>query len=151
LFTINCTGFFWGKKTKLFSLVFQKKKKLNSATVEHGFTVPQKYPLLLQSCGWAAKISGSYHVKSILLALPNTDMCGCGWTSPAITLPNSIIKWTNLPAWLGWVWFMLDRVWVGINLGSGLDVAHCYPYLPISLTKLKNRGVHSEFRVFPSL
>jgi hypothetical protein len=30
--------------------------------------------LLLQSCGWAAKISGSYQAKSVLLALPNTDM-----------------------------------------------------------------------------
>jgi len=46
--------------------------------VEHDSTVPQKYPLLFQSCGWAAKISGSYHAKSVLLALPNTDMCGCG-------------------------------------------------------------------------
>jgi hypothetical protein len=76
LFTINCTGFS-REKNKLFSLVFQKKK-LNSATVEHGSTVPQKYPLLLQSCGWATKISGSYQAKSVLLALPNIDMCGCG-------------------------------------------------------------------------
>jgi hypothetical protein len=40
LFTINCTGFS-GKKNKLFSLVFQKKKKLNIATVEHGSIVPK--------------------------------------------------------------------------------------------------------------
>jgi len=46
--------------------------------MEHGSTVPQKYPLLLQSCGWATKISGSYQAKSVLLALPNIDMCGCG-------------------------------------------------------------------------
>jgi len=28
----------------------------------------------LQSCGWVAKISGSYQAKSLLLTLPNTDM-----------------------------------------------------------------------------
>jgi hypothetical protein len=64
-------------------LVFQKKKKLNIATVEHGSTVPKnnyekQHLLLLQSCGWAAKISGPYQAKSSLFPLPNIKMCGCG-------------------------------------------------------------------------
>jgi len=82
LFTINCTGFS-GKKTKLFSLVFQKKKKLNIATVEHGSTVPKnkhekQQNAASQSCGWTAKISGPYQAKSVLFPLPNIKMCGCG-------------------------------------------------------------------------
>jgi hypothetical protein len=62
-------------------LVFHKqKKKLNIATVEHGSTVPKNNHemLLLQSCGWAAKISGLYQAKSVLFPLPNIKMCGCG-------------------------------------------------------------------------
>jgi hypothetical protein len=63
----------FGKKTKPFSLIFQKKKKLNIATVEPCSTV-----LLLHSCGWAAKTSKPYQVKSSLLHLPNIKICGCG-------------------------------------------------------------------------
>ena len=29
--------------------------------------------------------------KITFFFLPNADMCGCGWTSPAATLPNSIL------------------------------------------------------------
>jgi len=51
--------------------------------VEHGSTVPKnnyekQHLLLLQSCGWAAKISGPYQAKSSLFPLPNIKMCGCG-------------------------------------------------------------------------
>jgi hypothetical protein len=90
LFTINCTSV-REKKTKLFLLVFQKKK-INIATVEHGSTVPvnNHKKLLLQSCGWAAKINRPYQAKwaakinrpyqakSSLFSLPNIKMCGCG-------------------------------------------------------------------------
>jgi uncharacterized membrane protein len=73
--SINCTGF--SKKKKLFTLV-------NNATVEHGSTVHWKITtrsskmLLLQTCGTAAKIGGSYQEKSLFFLLPNTDICGCG-------------------------------------------------------------------------
>jgi len=67
--------FFGEKKTKLFSLVFQKKKnKLNIASVPKNNHEKQ----LLQSCGWATKISGPYQAKSVLFSLPNIKMCGCG-------------------------------------------------------------------------
>jgi len=46
--------------------------------------------LLLQSCGWAAKISGAYQTKSGLFHLPNIKMCGCRGTSPATTITNNI-------------------------------------------------------------
>jgi len=51
--------------------------------VEHGSTVPKnnhekQHLLLLYSCGWAAKTSRPYQVKSGLLHLPNIKMCGCG-------------------------------------------------------------------------
>jgi len=63
--------------------LIKKKKKLNIATVEHGSTVPKnnhekQHLLLLYSCGWAAKTSRPYQVKSGLLHLPNIKMCGCG-------------------------------------------------------------------------
>jgi hypothetical protein len=48
--------------------------------------------LLLQTCGAIVKIGGSHQWKSIFPLLPNTQICGCGWTSPATTLPNSILN-----------------------------------------------------------
>jgi hypothetical protein len=73
--SINCTGF--SKKKKLFTLV-------NNATVEpcstvHGkITTRSSKMLLLQTCGTAAKIGGSYQEKLLFFLLPNTDICGCG-------------------------------------------------------------------------
>jgi hypothetical protein len=34
--------------------------------------------LLLHFCGWAAKVSRPYQVKSGLFSLSNIKMCGCG-------------------------------------------------------------------------
>ena len=96
LFTINCTCFSREKKTKLFSLVFQKKTEQcdSGAWLHYSLKIPMRSKmLLLQSCGWAAKISGSYQAKLVLLVLLNTDMCGCSWTSPATTLPNNVLHY----------------------------------------------------------
>jgi len=88
--SINCFGFF--KKKKLFTLV-------NSATIKPCSTYHWKITtrsskmLLLQTCGTTTKIDGSYQEKSLFFSVTKHwyMWLRCGWTSPATTLPNSIL------------------------------------------------------------
>jgi hypothetical protein len=91
--SINCSGFS-KKKKKIFTLV-------NSATIEScstdhwKITTRSSKMLLLQTCGTAAKIDGSYQEKSFFFLLPNIDICGCGagepHPQPHYQLPISVL------------------------------------------------------------
>jgi hypothetical protein len=80
---INCTGFSGEKKLNFshWFFFFKKTKQCDSGDwsmiplfTEQFFKITHE---LLQSCGWAAKISGFYPSKSVLLTLPNIYMCDC--------------------------------------------------------------------------
>ena len=109
--TINCTGVVRKKKLNFFHWFFKNKnehgnsgawqqwsmaplftEQWSHAPLFQKITMRSSILLLLHSCGWAAKTSRPYQVKSDFLHLPNIKMCGCGWTSPAATKPNSVYK-----------------------------------------------------------
>jgi hypothetical protein len=42
----------------------------------------------LYTCGCATVNGGTHQFKIAVGALPNNNICGCGWGSPAATIPN---------------------------------------------------------------
>ena len=100
--SINCTGF---SKKKMFTLV-------NSAqwSMAPLFTGKSARPNLWHD-------NENWWVlprKLTFFLLPNTDICGCGWTSPAATITNTHLVIVTLWLWfkkkiikniLGWGWF----------------------------------------------
>ena len=48
--------------------------------------------LLLVTCGCTTGNDGTHHQKIVVRTLPNIKNYSCGWTSPAATIPNTVLK-----------------------------------------------------------
>ena len=108
----------FGKKKLNFFHWFFKKKNKNSPMFQK-ITMRSSY-------GWAAKTSRPYKVKSNLLYLPNIKMCGCKWTSPAITKPNSILgSYFWISNWQRQNCSLISTTWALSDIALKLEPVSC--------------------------